>query len=255
MSYFKYQAKSVFYNEIGTGKPLLLLHGNTASSQIFLSVIDKYACEYKVVLIDFLGHGRSERLDKFPTDLWYDEAQQVITFLEQKHYCDVLLIGSSGGALVAINAALERPEFVSKIVADSFEGERALNDFTKNIVSDRERSKQDEGARVFYQAMHGDDWETVVDNDTVAIAEHAKTIGHFFHKPISQLQADILMTGSLEDEFAKLVDKDFYRNEYSRMRKEIRHGEVLLFPHGGHPAMLTNQKEFVKKTLEFFSKI
>ncbi len=254
MPYFKYQSRNVFYNEIGEGNPLLLLHGNTASSKMFSNVMDGYISRYKVILIDFLGHGRSERLEKFPADLWFEEALQVIAFLEEKQYRDVFLLGSSGGALVAINAALERPDLISRIVADSFEGEKALDAFTENIVNDRERSKQDPGARTFYQAMHGDDWESVVDNDTVAIAAHSKTIGWFFHKPLSELHADILLTGSLEDEFITSVDGDFFQKTYGKMLKEIGHGESHLFRHGGHPAILSNPAEFAEKTFDFLSK-
>ncbi len=251
MPYYKYQTKNFYYSEIGVGKPLLFLHGNTASSNMFLNIINQYAKKYKVVLIDFLGHGKSDRLEEFPVDLWYEEAKQVIEFLTQKEYHDVFLIGSSGGALVAINIALERPDLVRKVIADSFEGTIAIDAFTANIVNDRAFSKQNDGARMFYQAMQGDDWEGVVDNDTVAIAEHAKKIKNFFHKPISTLQADVLLTGSKEDEFLSAVDAEFYQKTYSRMIKEIGHGDFYLFEHGGHPAILSNQTEFAKKALSF----
>ncbi len=251
MSYFEYQLKNIYYTEIGTGKPLLLLHGNTASSNMFLSIADKYADKYKVILLDFLGHGKSDRLEHFPADLWYEEAQQVIEFLIQKDYHDVFILGSSGGALVAINVALERPDLVKKIIADSFEGTVALEAFTANIVQDRALSKQNIETQRFYQVMQGDDWERVVDNDTNAIAEHAKAITRFFHKPISDLKVDILMTGSKEDEFAAYVDMEFYEHTYSSMIQEIGHGDFYLFEHGGHPAMLSNPDQFVEKTIAF----
>lgn len=251
MPYYNYQSKNIYYQEIGTGKPLLLLHGNTASSNMFSNITNQYSEKYKVILIDFLGHGRSDRLDKLPVDLWYEEAKQVIEFLSQKGYKDVFLIGCSGGALVAINIALERPDLVSKIIADSFEGSHAIDAFTTNIVNDREFSKQNEGARMFYRAMHGDDWESIVDNDTYSIAEHAKLIGKFFHKPLSSLQPDILMTGSKEDEFITNVDNDFFSKTYSIMINEIGHGDFYLFEHGGHPAMLSNQAQFINKSLSF----
>lgn len=63
MTFFNYKNKKVYYEEIGTGKPVLLLHGNTASSNMFLDVIESYTLNYKVILIDFLGHGKSDRLE------------------------------------------------------------------------------------------------------------------------------------------------------------------------------------------------
>ena len=47
---------------------MLLLHGNSVSSKMFQGIIDLYKEDYKVILIDFLGHGRSDRLEQFPTD-------------------------------------------------------------------------------------------------------------------------------------------------------------------------------------------
>ena len=94
MSFFNYKNKKVYYEEIGTGKPVLLLHGNTASSNMFLDIIESYTSNYKVILIDFLGHGKSDRLEEFPIDLWFDEAQQVISFLKEKKYNNVNLFKS-----------------------------------------------------------------------------------------------------------------------------------------------------------------
>lgn len=254
MSYIKYQSKNIFYQELGSGRPLLLLHGNTASSNMFLSIAEEYSKQYKVILFDFLGHGKSDRIEHFPVDLWYEEAQQVIDFLRQKNYSDVYIIGSSGGALVATNVALERPDLAKKVIADSFEGEASLEGFTANIFKDRENSKQNVEARMFYEAMHGDDWESVVDNDTYAIAKHAKTIGKFFHKQLNELRSTILFTGSQEDEFVKFIRPNYYKNVYVNLIKKIGHGDMYIFDKGGHPAMLSNGDSFVSISKEFLGK-
>ena len=183
MSYFEFDGKNVFYQEIGDGRPLLLLHGNTASSKMFEPVIEMYTGIRKVVLIDFLGHGRSQRLERFPADLWFYESQQVVKLIEHLRYDRVDLIGSSGGALVAINVALERPDLVGKVVADSFEGEVPLEEFVANAEEERRLSKEDADTRAFYEFNHGDGWDSVVDNDTRAVIEHANSLGRFFHRP------------------------------------------------------------------------
>ncbi|SNT28003.1 Pimeloyl-ACP methyl ester carboxylesterase [Anaerovirgula multivorans] len=251
MPYFKYNDKSCYFEEQGEGIPVLFLHGNTASSNMFYDVIETYTKDYKVILIDFLGHGKSDRVEKLNTDLWYDEALQVIAFLEQTKYKKVHLIGSSGGALVAINVALERPDLVDKVIADSFEGEIPIKEFTQNVIADRTVSKQDEGAKEFYFSMHGSDWESIVDNDTMAIYEHAKSIGKFFHKPLSTLHSEILLTGSKEDEFVSLINPDYFSTVYTNLIEKIGHGEMHIFPKGGHPALLSNRDEFVMIAKKF----
>lgn len=52
--------------------------------------------------------------------------------------------------MVALNVALERPDLVNKVIADSFEGEIPLEGFVKNIKLDREVSKQNNETRAFY---------------------------------------------------------------------------------------------------------
>lgn len=253
MSFFTYNGKSVYYAELGSGRPLLLLHGNTASSNMFGGIAEKFAEGHRVILIDFLGHGRSERLSRFPSDLWYDEAMQIIALLRERQYESADIIGSSGGALVAINAALEAPALIGKVIADSFEGERALPAFTENLAAERERSKLDPGAAMFYKAMQGDDWESVVDSDTDAIVRHSRELGAFFHKPLCELKADLLLTGSLEDEFVSTLCPNFFAKTYGELLAKAGHGSMHLFEHGGHPAVLSSGTEFVRLAEQFLS--
>ena len=246
VSYFSFENRKIWYSESGEGTPVLFLHGNTASSRMFGGIAERYAANHRVILFDFLGHGSSDRLKTFPADLWFYEAQQVVAFLQQKQYHDVQLIGSSGGALVAINAALEAPDLISRVIADSFEGTRASGAFTANLHNDRRQAKQNEAAREFFQSLHGDDWQQIVDNDTEAVLSHAQTIGEFFHRPLSSLKADILLTGSMQDEYTSVIAPNYYHALFTRMLTEIGHGQMHIFPTGGHPALFSNAEEFFR---------
>ncbi|NLW90123.1 MAG: hypothetical protein GXY34_00780 [Syntrophomonadaceae bacterium] len=62
------------------------------------------------------------------------------------------------------------------------------------------------------------------------------------------------MTGSNEDEFVTDTDKNFYSKTYKKLIDEIGHGDMYVFEHGGHPAMLSNQAQFVEKTILFLNK-
>ena len=251
MAYFRFENKNIYFEESGNGSPLLILHGNTASSKMYADVAARYASEYKVILIDFLGHGKSDRLEVFPADLWFYEAQQVIAFLKEKDYKDVSIIGSSGGAMVAINVALEAPELVSKLIADSFEGERASSAFTENLLNDRKNAKNNPGARGFYEYMHGADWEKIVDNDTSAIIRHAEEIVDFYHKPLTELKCKMLLTGSKEDKFMYSISDEYYEKVYGEMLKKVPGAKMHLFEHGDHPAMLTIFEEFYDLSIKF----
>ena len=120
MSYFEYCSKQIYYEEHGKGTPLILLHGNTSCGKMFDQIVPKLEDKYRVIVIDFLGGGRSDRVEKWPADLWFDWACQVKALCDHLVLQKVKIIGSSGGALAAINVALEYPELVESFVADSF---------------------------------------------------------------------------------------------------------------------------------------
>ena len=42
-----------------------------------------------------------------------------------------------------------------------------------------------------------------------------------FHKPLNELKAEILMTGSREDDILSLNNKDFFENTYKDLIKKI----------------------------------
>lgn len=151
MSYFNYCSKKIYYTEKGKGKPVLFLHGNTASSKMFEPLMPLYEDKYHVILIDFLGHGKSDRLETFPAELWIEEARQTLALLEHLKLGKVNLVGTSGGAWVAVNAALERPDLIDRVVADSFDGRTLAGDFSENLIKERTSAKMDEMSRRDFQ--------------------------------------------------------------------------------------------------------
>ena len=251
MSYFSYNSKKIYYEEHGSGEALVLLHGNTVSGKFFTPVIPTLAEKYHVITLDFLGCGQSDRMSEWPADLWYEWSGQVMALCNELKLPKVKLIGCSGGALVAINAALEKPELVECIVADSFEGLKADPQITEQIRMGRDFAKQNEDFRSMLTAMHGEDWENVVDADTEAVVAHAKTIGSFFHKPIKELKVNLLLTGSAEDE---MFSEGHYEKFFADICNRTFMAKPHIFAHGGHPAMMSNMEEFISLLDDFFEK-
>jgi pimeloyl-ACP methyl ester carboxylesterase len=239
MAFFNYDSKKVFYQITGKGIPLLLLHGNTASSKMFDSVIEMYAKYFQVITIDFPGHGRSDRVEKFNTDFWYYNAEVVNALLDDLHPGKVFIVGTSGGALVAINLALEHPDKVKFLFADSFEGEFPLSSYIDSLKNDRQQGKNDPDTKSFWEYCHGNNWEDIVDLDTEMLLEFSSTEKSFYHKSIAELKIPTLITGSRKDEFC-----DYLGDIYAAMKAKNPSLSVHLFEEGGHPAMLSNYMLF-----------
>ena len=62
---------------------------------------------------------------------------------------EVSLTGTSGGAWVALNAAMMMKGKVSSIIADSFDGRTLNSSFSSNLIKERESAMEDEEARGF----------------------------------------------------------------------------------------------------------
>lgn len=249
MSYLIYQSKKIFYNETGNGIPVIMLHGDAASSMMFEMLLPLYQENFKVILIDFLGNGKSDRVDEFPSNLWITQAQQVIALIEHLNYKKVNLIGTSGGAWVAVNTALERPDLINKVVADSFDGRMLADDFAKNLVAERNSAKKDTLSKQFYEWCQGEDWEKVVDLNTKALTDCARKKLPLFLKPLETLAVPILFLGSLEDTMCR---KDLQK-EYKEMKQLVSNGTIYLFKTGGHPAIATNAELAAKVITEFIN--
>ena len=166
---------------------------------------------------------------------------QAIHLLKLLGCQNVCIIGTSGGAIAALNMALDRPDLIRAVVADSFMGEASREDFIRNLPAQREIGKRHREAQLFWETQHGMDWERVVDWDTQAIVRQYETNSGYFHKALSSLDVPVLLTGSEEDELIPGIDA-----LYAELSEKIPNCSVSLFPRGSHPAMLSNAQEFVK---------
>ena len=241
MAYFIFEKQNVFYKIKGEGEPLLLLHGNTMSSKMFGTVIKKYTKYFQVILIDFPGHGKSDRREKFQTDFWYYNSEVAYALIQELGLEKISVVGTSGGALVAINLGLEHPECIKHLIADSFEGEFPLKSYVDSIKQDREKDKSKLLARLIWWYCHGSDWRKIVDLDTTVNIEFYKTGRSFFHKSISELRVPTLIIGSKMDEYC-----DFLDIIYDDLSKKNKMLNIYLFEHGSHPAMISNSNEFLE---------
>lgn len=250
MAYFHYAGKRVFYTESGSGMPCVFLHGNTASSKMFQFVLPLYAQTMGIVLLDFLGNGKSERVCRFPDEFWIDQGMQVVSLCKALGYAKVNLIGTSGGAYAAINAALASPELFNKVVADSFDGSKLAPGFAKALLQERQFAKADPQARGFYEWCQGKDWERVVDLDTEALVNYETNGARLFLRPIQDIQVPLLITISQGD---AMLANDMAQ-ECRDLHSKNPNIQYRLFDWGEHPLILSRAEEMADAIKAFFLK-
>jgi pimeloyl-ACP methyl ester carboxylesterase len=108
--YFLYQDRiRIYYEDVGQGEPLVLLHGFGETSLTWSGVTPELARRHRVIAIDLKGAGYSDK----PADGRYrlaDQAAIVRALAEHLGFERVTLVGHSMGGLVALMAALQWQE-------------------------------------------------------------------------------------------------------------------------------------------------
>ena len=105
-------------------------------------------------------------------------------------------------------------------------------------------------ARGFHERRLGSDWQDIVQKDTEALLACADSRTSLFVSPPSELDCPVLLTGSAED----LMCRSDMEEEYGEMKEMMGTASIHMFPHGGHPAILSNAEEFAEIVKDFIKR-
>ncbi|KPU26975.1 hypothetical protein TR13x_07565 [Caloranaerobacter sp. TR13] len=245
MSYINYEGYGIYYEVIGEGEPLLMIHGNTASSKMLKEEAKYYSNYYKIILVDMIGHGKSKRLEVFPKDYWIENTKVIFELCNKLKLNKINILGTSGGAILALNFAINKSEIVNKVIADSFIGEKLTIQEAKKIKEERQIAKKNGGDKFWYY-MHGEDWEKVVDADSEMLINYAREYGNNFKNNLYKITCPVLITGSLNDNLVKNIDK-----RLTGVAKQIKSSLTIFTSEGEHPLMLSKNEFYRNITIKF----
>jgi len=101
------------YSTLGTGKPVIILHGLFGSSRNWQSVAKALAGEYRVITPDLRNHGQSEHADSMT---YTEMAEDVLALIRDQSLEKVSLVGHSmGGKVAMLSALLNSPSLIEKL--------------------------------------------------------------------------------------------------------------------------------------------
>ena len=91
---------TIWYEETGSGPPLVCLHGGWQNSDSWRGQIDRFAEEYRVITFDLRGHGRTGATDprNYTIDLFVDDLERLLEHLDVE--APILCGISIGGLLI-----------------------------------------------------------------------------------------------------------------------------------------------------------
>ncbi len=113
--YYPVRGIKMYCEIYGTGKPLLMIHGNGGSIKSFQKNIPYFAARYQVIVADSRAQGKS--VDGGDSLIFEMMADDEAALLDALHIQSAYVIGWSDGGIDALLLAMRHPEKVIKLAA------------------------------------------------------------------------------------------------------------------------------------------
>ena len=232
----------MYYETYGEGEPLVLLHGFGTSGALWEPFVEAFAKNYKLIVPDLRGHGRSSNPTKKFTHR--QSALDVYALLDKLKIKEFRGIGISTGGMTLIHMAIQqpdRPEALVLIGAAMYFPEEAREVMRQTTVEgmseqdwENNRARHnlgDDQIRALYQQFHdfGDSYDDM----------------NFTPPYLSTIKAGTFVVHGDRDKFFPIpIPIEMYRS--------IPNSYLWIIPNAGHvPIFGDNQATFTEKALEF----
>jgi pimeloyl-ACP methyl ester carboxylesterase len=233
--YYNVRGIKMYTEVYGTGKPLLLIHGNGGSMSAFSQNIPYFSKKYKVVAVDSRAHGKSvDTRDSLSFEMMADD---FAALLDQMHIDSAYVIGWSDGGINALLLAMRHPEKVIKLASTGANLTPdslgiipfAWNDMVKQYQTDKDKPRT--------TLKEKNDWK-------IFMLDYVQP-----NIPFAALKAikcpSLIICG----------DHDVIPIEHTtKIYQAIPRAYLWVVPNSGHPTLQEHRDEFNKLVDEFFEK-
>lgn len=242
----------LYYQEWGSGEPILLLHSALGThTQSWGSIPAKLTRFGRVVALDMRGHGRSEtpsddlRLDDLVAD--------IRAFADALGLDRLCLSGYSMGGMVAMAFALKHPERLAALhlhgVKLRWEPGR-LEDFVGGMEPERLAERYPawtESLAREHGSVYGPEYWKTLAGRTAQLIRAVGTVPLLSQDQLSELAMPVLLSVGDRDELVSLEEAvDSYR--------ALPHGEFAVIPATYHVLRTVNPALVAELMRDFFSR-
>jgi pimeloyl-ACP methyl ester carboxylesterase len=236
-SYAVLNGVRLYYESYGIGEPLILLHGNGGSIGGMKYQIEYFSKQYKVIVMDCRGRGKSE-LGK--DSLTYMQmTRDVASLLSYLHLDSTYVIGRSDGGIIGLLLGIFFPGKVKKIAA-----------FGANLWPDTTALYPHEVEAIRRERKHAE--EMIVRKDTsqnwYLIQQRYRLMEfqpHISAEDLQKIQSPVLVLS---------CDRDLIQEEHTLfIYRNISKSNLCIFPGETHWITGTNPELFNSTVAKFFA--
>lgn len=232
--YYKIRGINMYCEIYGSGKPLLMIHGNGGSISSFSANIPYFATKYKVIAVDSRSQGKSiDTKDSLSFEMMADD---FAVLLDTLHIKSVYVLGWSDGGINALLLAIRHPGKVIKLVSTGANLWPDSSALIPSLWKDMQQQYDTSYNKKFTTAKEKNDWKLfLLDYDQP-------------HIPLSALHKikcpSLIICG----------DHDLIPVPHTKLIAEnIPNSTFWLVQNSGHATLQEHKDEFNKRADDFFS--
>lgn len=231
--YYTVRGFNMYTETYGSGKPLLLIHGNGGSIASMQSIIPYFAKKYQVIATDSRAHGKSvDNNDSLSFEMMADDEAAL---LDSMHIDSAYVTGWSDGGIVALVMAMRHPEKVIRLAST---GANLWPDSTALLPSlwkEEQLFYNSEKSKTLKTAKEKNDWKIFM---------------------LDWEQPNISLTDLQLIKCPSLIisgDHDLIRLEHTiEIYQHIPQAYLWVLPDSGHGTLEEHTADFDKTVDEFF---
>jgi pimeloyl-ACP methyl ester carboxylesterase len=255
----------IAYKDEGEGQIILCLHAMSSSSKDFSVLFDSLVKNYRVIAIDFPGHGNSATTKEFVASRNYKKT--VEQFIEKLSLKNIIIVGNSIGGAVAIRLANNNPNIKALILSNPGGLDKRgfpSGLFLKYMVNFFRKGERGETS---FQKKFERYYKKVLPNDTAAQRREEITKGAYKHAPllvqawtsfnepeedlrpmIKDVTCPVLFAWAMRDKYVA----------YDRNKKAISkfaNATVIKYEQAGHTPYVETPLLFINDLNEYLKKL
>lgn len=257
---------AVYYEEQGTGQPVIFLHGVWCSSRFFRPQLEKLDGQCRAIALDFRGHGRSSMTPAMHTVNQY--AADLNDFINRLELKKPILVGWSMGALVmwsymqqfgtqntkgAVLIEQGPCDFKYDDHPDAPIGLEMLRDWMQLIQTDRSSVVKTLLGLMLHKKPARDDFDWMYEEMTLAPESIASTI--FFNQALADFRKTVTEF-SIPTIVCWGADETLLPLEIGKkLAQQIKNAELVIFEKSGHIPQIEEPEKFNQVLTRFIQQL